>query len=317
MTGGTLDPQIKAIVDALNASGAPEYCDLSPAEARASHNEKAGVLGAPFVELAGGVRDATIAGPAGPVPVRVYRPVDAKAAQPALVFYHGGGHVVGSLDSYDSLCRQLAVQAGWTVVSVDYRLAPEHRFPAAVDDALAAYAELSRDASAWGLDPQRLAIGGDSAGGNLAAVVAVLARDAGLPAPVHQLLVYPATAAYPDSPSQLAFAEGHVLTRRLILWFHEHYLSYADHTDPRWAPLLFPDLASLPPATVILAECDPLRDEGIAYARRLAEAGNDVTLRVYSGTTHPFFSWSGAVDKARDAVTFAASALRGCAKAAD
>lgn len=305
-----LDPQVKAIVDGINAAGAPEYCDMSPAEARAAHNEKAPLLGAPWVDLFS-VRNFSIDGDAGPIPVRFYQPRPAESLVPTLVFFHGGGHVVGSLDSYDTLCRQLAAQSGAGVLSVDYRLAPEHRFPAAVDDAFAAWRWTVEQGDTEGIDTTRLAIGGDSAGGNLAAVVAVLGRDAGMPTAAHQLLVYPATAAYPDSASQLAFATGHILTRRLILWFHDQYLDYeaGDHTDPRWAPLLTPDLSNLPPATVILAGCDPLRDEGIAYARRLAEAGNDVTLRVYAGTTHPFFSWSGAVDKAKQAVTFAAEAL--------
>lgn len=310
-----LDPQVRAIVDGIASSGAPEYCDLTPAEARAVHNDKAPLRGARFLELPR-VENFEIDGPAGVIALRHYRPVAGDEALATLVFYHGGGHVIGSLDSYDTLCRQLAGQSGLGVLSVDYRLAPEHPFPAAVDDAFAAYRWAHAHGAGVGIDPHRLAIGGDSAGGNLAAVVALLGRDAGLPVPIHQLLVYPATAAYPETPSQLEFAEGHVLTRRLILWFHDHYLDYArgDHTDWRWAPLLAPDLGGLPPATVVLAECDPLRDEGIDYARRLATSGNDVTLRVYPGVTHPFFSWSGAVDKARHAVTFAAAQLRAAAQ---
>lgn len=305
-----LDPQVRAIVDGIATAAAPAYSDLSPEEARAAHNDKAPLLGAPFVELAA-VDDFVIDGPAGPIPARLYRPTAGDAPTATLVFYHGGGHVIGSLASYDTLCRQLAHQSGVGVLSVDYRLAPEHRFPAAVDDAFAAYRWARERGSDVGIDPGRLAIGGDSAGGNLAAVVAILGRDAGLPTPAHQLLVYPATAAYPETASHLEFAHGHVLTRQVILWFHEHYLDYGrgDHTDWRWAPLLAPDLTGLPSATVILAECDPLRDEGIDYARRLATSGNDVTLRVYPGTTHPFFSWSGAVDKARHAVRFAAQQL--------
>lgn len=309
-----LDPQVRAIVDGIAASGAPAYCDQSPAEARRSHDEKAPVLGAPFVELPA-VETFAIDGPAGAIPVRHYRLVATSEPLPTLVFYHGGGHVVGSLDSYDTLCRQLASQSGLGVLSVDYRLAPEHPFPAAVDDAFAAYRWARRSGGVVGIDTDRIAIGGDSAGGNLAAVVAILGRDAGLPTPMHQLLVYPATAAYPDSASQLEFAEDHVLTRRLILWFHDHYLDYGrgDHTDWRWAPLLAPDLRELPAATVLLAECDPLRDEGIEYARRLAIAGVEVTLKVYPGMTHPFFSWSDAVDRAREAVSFAADQLRAAA----
>ena len=304
----TLDQDIQAIVDAVHAPGAQEYCDMTVAQARASHNEKAGVLGAPHVDLAD-VRELTIPVPGTGIPARAYRPVEGDAALPTLVFFHGGGHVIGSLDSYDTLCRQIALQSGQLVVSVDYRMAPEHRFPTAVEDSFATFRWVVEQGSQIGADADAVSLGGDSAGGNLAAVVAIMARDAGLPRAAHQLLVYPATGAYPDTPSQLEFAEGHVLTRRLILWFHRHYLAYEDHTDPRWAPLLTPSLADLPPATIILAACDPLRDEGIAYARRLSEEGNDVTLKVYSGVTHPFFSWSGALPKARDAVAFAASQL--------
>ncbi len=306
-----LDPQVKAIVDAINSSGAPIYADMTPEQARQSHNEKAPLLGAPFVDLPS-VEDLIVA---SNIPARLYRPIASDDALPTMVFYHGGGHVVGSLDSYDTLCRQLAVQSGVAVLSVDYRMGPEHRFPAAVEDALAAYRWTVAEGTAKNIDVGKVIIGGDSAGGNLAAVTAILARDEGLTKPLHQLLIYPATAAYPDSASQLAFAEDHVLTRRIILWFHEHYLNYgaSDHTDFRWAPLLTSDLTNLPAATIILAECDPLRDEGIAYARRLAEAGNEVLLKVYPGMTHPFFSWSGAVDKAKEAVSFAARELTSAA----
>ncbi len=306
-----LDPQVQAIIDNINKSDAPEYCDMTPEEARASHNEKAPLLGAPFVDV-GSVKDFEVQGSNDPIPVRFYRPLVASEPTPTMVFYHGGGHVVGSLDSYDTMCRQLCAQSGVGVLSVDYRMGPEHKFPAAVEDAFDVYRWAVTQGREFGIDNAKLSLGGDSAGGNLAAVVAILARDEGLTAPLHQLLVYPATAAYPDSGSQLEFAEGHVLTRRLILWFHDHYLDYSkgDHTDFRWAPLLAESLAGLPPATLILAECDPLRDEGIAYAKRLAESGNDVTLKVFSGTTHPFFSWSGVVDKAKAALGFAAAEVK-------
>ena len=304
-----LDPEIDRIVGSANSSGAPEYCDMSVEEARLAHEEKAPLLGAPAVPLAS-VTDGHIPGRFTEIPVRIYRTSLEDAIQPCLVFYHGGGHVIGSLNSYDTLCRQLALQSGVVVVSVDYRLAPEYRFPAAVEDAFDAYEWLATNGESWGIDPCRLAIAGDSAGGNLVAVVALLVREAGIQAPCHQLMVYPATAPYPDSPSQLQYAENHILTRRLILWFHEQYLTYADHLDFRWAPLLAHSHEDLPPSTIILAQCDPLRDEGIEYAHRLIAAGNDVTLSVFSGTTHPFFSWSGVSTKARAAVSFAALQIR-------
>lgn len=306
----TLDPTIAAILARARQAGLPEYWELTPQDARRQHNEKAPVLGAPYVDLFR-VEDRAVPGPAGGVPVRVYTPRRPAGPAPVLVWFHGGGHVVGSLESYDTLCRQLAAQSGCLLVSVDYRLAPEHKFPAAVEDSFAALTWVAENAAAIGADPDRIAVGGDSAGGNLAAVCTILARDAGAPPLRYQLLVYPATAPYPDSPSQRELAEGYLLTRRNILWFHDHYLrGEQDREDFRWAPLLVDDLGGLPPALVIVAGYDPLRDEGIAYAERLREAGNVVELINYEGMIHAFFSMSGAVDDAREAVARAAAGLR-------
>jgi acetyl esterase len=199
--------------------------------------------------------------------------VGAALSKTVMVWLHGGGHVVGSLTSYDALCRMLALEADCIVVSVDYRLAPEHKFPAGVDDCIAALVWAGAHAAEIGGDPDRIAVGGDSAGGNLAAVCAILARDRGFPRLVFQLLVYPRTAPDEELPSHYTYAEGHLLTRRAILWFHEHYrASDADRGDFRYAPLLCPDLTRLPPALVIVGECDPLRDDGITYARALRPA---------------------------------------------
>jgi acetyl esterase len=227
------------------------------------------------------------------------------------VWLHGGGHVVGSLDSYDALCRKLALSADCIVVSVAYRLAPEHKFPAGVIDSFAALKWAAGHANEFGGDAARVAIGGDSAGANLAAVCAILARDAGEPALCFQLLVYPRTAPDEEFPSHHALAEGYNLTRKTILWFHDHYrASLADRNDFRYAPLICPDLSRLPPSLIIIGEFDPLRDDGIAYAHRLEAAGNEVELSDYPGMIHPFFSMGGAIDAGRAAMVEAAHALR-------
>ena len=228
-----------------------------------------------------------------------------------LVWLHGGGHVVGSLDSYDALCRQLALQGDCVVVSVAYRLAPEHKFPAGVEDSFAALQWVAEHAAELGGDPHRVAIGGDSAGGNLAAVCAILARDAGSPKLTMQLLDLPADGAGRGISFALRVCRGHLLTRKTILWFHHHYRSSdADRLDFRYAPLICKDLSRLPPALIIVGECDPLRDDGIAYAEHLRDAGNAVELVNYPGMVHPFFSMGGAVDAGRRALTQAAKAVK-------
>ena len=305
-----LDPQVQAVLDKIRDAGNPEYWQMSPQQARDWHNRKAGILDVK-PEPVFKTRDRSIPGPAGPIPVRMYVPHQTAEPLPVLVWLHGGGHVVGSLDSYDALCRQLALQSDCLVVSVAYRLAPEHKFPAGVEDSFAALRWTAHHAAEIGGDPNRLAVGGDSAGGNLAAVCAILARDAGGPKLVMQLLVYPRTAPDEDFASHNEFAEGHLLTRKTILWFHQHYrASDADRQDFRYAPLICKDLSRLPPALIIVGECDPLRDDGIAYAERLQRDGNAVELTNYPGMVHPFFSMGGAVDAGRRAVTQAASALR-------
>jgi acetyl esterase/lipase len=305
-----LDPQVEYVLGLVRKAGNPEYWQMTPAEARDWHNRKAGLLDIrrQWVFKA---EDRRIAGPADEIPVRIYTPRYPSGAFPALVWLHGGGHVVGSLDSYDAICRTLALQADCIVVSVDYRLAPEHKFPAAVEDCFAALSWAGQHAQEIGADPARIAIGGDSAGANLSAVCAILARDQGIPALAFQLLVYPRTAPDEELPSHHEFAEDHLLSRKTIQWFHNHYLrSDADRTDFRYAPLVCENLSGLPPALVIVGECDPLRDDGIAYAERLREAGNTVELARYAGMVHPFFSMGGAIEAARRAHTHAAGALK-------
>jgi acetyl esterase len=305
-----LDPQVAAVLDKIREAGNPEYWQMTPAQARDWHNRKAGILDIKPAPVHA-VTDRSVPGPEADVPVRIFTPRPSRSPLPVLVWLHGGGHVVGSLDSYDALCRQLALSADCVVVSVGYRLAPEHKFPAGVIDSFAALQWAAQHAEALGGDRSRVAIGGDSAGANLAAVCAILARDAGAPALCFQLLVYPRTAPDEDSPSHQAFAEGYLLTRKTILWFHEHYRSLAsDREDFRYAPLICRDLSRLPPSLVIIGEFDPLRDDGIAYARRLEAAGNAVELADYPGMVHPFFSMGGAVDAGRAAMAQATQSLR-------
>lgn len=305
-----LDPQVRQILELVKRAGNPEYWQMTPEAARDFHNKKAPILDSK-PEPVHRCENRRIPGPAGEIPIRIFTPRESSAPLPVLVWFHGGGHVIGSLDSYDSLCRQLALRADCVVVSVDYRLAPEHKFPAAVEDSFAALSWVGQHAAEIGGDANRIAVGGDSAGGNLAAVAAILARDAEYPPLVFQLLIYPPTAAYPDSPSQLELAEGYLLTRKNILWFQNHYVrDDNDRQDFRYAPLLCPDLSRLPPALLIVAGYDPLRDEGIEYAERLRQAGNQVELVNYEGMVHPFLSMSGALEVARQAIVKSSEALR-------
>ncbi|MFI0481162.1 alpha/beta hydrolase [Actinomadura sp. 9N215] len=256
------------------------------------------------------VRDVAVRGPDGPVPVRLYRPAPPGLGPlPAIVYLHGGGWVLGGLDSVDAACRELAACTGCAVLSVGYRLAPEHPFPAALDDAWAVVASVARDPGRWGVRPGAVAVAGDSAGGNLAAVVALLARDRGVGL-VHQLLVYPVTDTAMDTPSWRRYASGYGLDAGTLARFMALYRGSADPSDPRLAPLRAPDLAGAAPATVITAECDILRDEAEAYARRLAAAGVPVELRRYDGVVHAFFLFPEIFDAGAEAMELAVRRLR-------
>jgi acetyl esterase len=304
-----LDPQAAAVLAELAAVKLPDLSTLPPEVLRKAFRELA-VRDAEAVELAS-VQDRTIPGPAGPIPVRVYSPEPGTRPLPLLVYFHGGGFVLCDLDTHDPTCRALAKRAGCVVVSVDYRLAPEARFPAAPEDCLAAARWAAANAASLGADPRRVAVAGDSAGGNLAAVVSLLARERGGPALVHQLLVYPVTDWSFDTASHRENAEGYLLTRDMMSWFRGHYFAKPEHaTDPLAAPLRAADLRGLPPATVLTAEFDPLRDEGEAYAARLREAGVPTTLTRYDGMFHGFFGMTARIDRAREAVEDATRALR-------
>jgi len=255
-------------------------------------------------------RDVAIPGSGGPIPARLYRSAK-NGTLPVLVFLHGGGWVVGNIDSHEAMCRHLANRAECAVLSVDYRMGPEHKFPAAVEDCFAATVWTAGNAAALGVDPGRLAVGGDSAGGNLAAVVSLLARDKRAPRISCQILIYPATDAAMRHDSVARYAEGYVLTRATMRWFYEQYLRTPDDAaDWRVSPLLAPDLSRLPPAYVLTAGYDPLCDEGDAYAARLAAAGVPVTHRRFPGQVHGFVTNGRVIRAAETALDEAAAALK-------
>ena len=304
-----LSPEAARVLALVANAGLPEYHTLPAHEARAAHEERSRALDLDPDPVAR-VSDHVIAGPAGALPARAY--LDAAGEpRPVVLWLHGGGHTIGSIASYDAVCRRLARLTGCLIVSLDYRLAPEHKFPAALDDAWAALGWLRDNAAALGGDPQRIAVAGDSAGGNLAAVCALLARDHGIDALRAQLLVYPAVAAQPDFPSHELFADGYLLTAEAIRWFQGNYLRHAgEREDWRFAPLEAADHANLAPALVIVAGHDPLRDEGIAYAERLAAAGSRASLINHEGMIHAFWSLGGALREAARSMEQAAAFLR-------
>jgi acetyl esterase len=303
-----LDPQARAVLDRLAAMGGPPINEMTVSDVRRDSIKMAAMQGAP--EDVAKVEDRTLPGPAREIPVRIYTPA-FQGPLPVLVFFHGGEWVIGSIEMVDGLCRSLANASGCIVVSVDYRLAPEPPFPAAADDAYGAALWVADNAAGFDGDPARIAVGGDSAGGNLAAVVALMARDRGRPALKFQLLVYPATDAACDTPSCSENADGYFLTRDAILWFWNHYLPReADRTNPYASPLRARDFRGLPEALVITAEYDPLRDEGERYAERLRDAGVPVQLTRYEGMIHGFFAMGAVIDQGRKAIEQAAAALR-------
>ncbi len=308
-----LTPAMRKIVSAMARANRPAFYSLTPAQARAAYAAGAGVLELPSRPLAQ-VRDFKLPSRDGvALPARLYVPREARQDQPAwptLLYLHGGGFTIGSLATHDVLCRELSHAADCAVVALDYRLAPEHRFPTAVNDAWDALLALAAMAQSLGLDASRLAVGGDSAGGTLAAVCAVLARDAGLPIAL-QLLFYPGCAAHQDSRSQHTFAQGFVLDEPSIAWFFKQYTrTPADFDDWRFAPLNAPDVEGVAPAWLGLAECDPLIDEGLLYADKLRAAGVAVDIEIYRGVTHEFIKMGRAIPEAVQAHADAAWALR-------
>ena len=256
------------------------------------------------------VANRRVPGPAGPIAVRVYRS-ELREKLPALIYFHGGGYVIGNLDSHDRLCRALANASGCAVIAVDYRLAPEHKYPAAVDDSYAATRYIAEHAVEFNIDSNRIAVGGDSAGGSLATVVCLLSRDRGGPHLKYQLLIYPWVSFSDQSPSMQQYAKDHFLTRDGLDWFAANYLpSRESGLEPSASPLNATDFRGLPPALIITAECDPLRDQGEAYAHKLQSAGVRAELKRYEGMIHPFVSLAGVIDAGKSAISDAGSALR-------
>jgi acetyl esterase len=297
----TLDPDAAAVFRAFQEAGRPPYETVSPAEARELYLKGRFVSNPEPPELAS-VEPLTIPSPAGSIPARVYTPTRLRKANglaPGLVFFHGGGWVIGDLDSHDVVCRKLADEGELMVVSVDYRLAPEHKFPAAVDDAIASTKWIAENAKQFGIDASRLMVGGDSAGGNLAAVVAISARDGNGPDIAGQVLIYPAIDFAMTHPSHREPETSILLTHSVIPWFRDHYLNgAADVHDWRASPARATTLIGLPPAYVLTAGADPLRDEGDEYARRLKEAGVAVTHRTFPGQFHGFFTMGKLLQQA-------------------
>ena len=310
-----LHPHARALLDLMIERGVPPTHTLSVDDARRFYRDRRAVT-QPAPPEVGRVADLSAPGPLGPIALRSYRPLGAgagasEAALPGLVYFHGGGWVIGDLETHDTLCRELCNLSGCAVVAVDYRMGPEHRFPAAVEDALAATRWVHANAASIGIDASRLAVGGDSAGGNLAAVVALAARDAGDLPLAFQLLVYPATDQRRGADSHQTNGEGYLLTRDTITWFHDHYIDDAAHdVDWRASPLLHPDLSKLPPALVLIAGHDPLRDEGLAYAQQLTLAGSRSTLVNFERQIHGFITMGRLIDEANVAVELCAAQLR-------
>jgi acetyl esterase len=305
-----LDPQAKALFDFLGLTQMAPLETLTAQEARARFEDLAEARSQMATEPVDQVRDLKIPGPAGEIPIRVYSP-KLQSPAPALIYFHGGGWVLGDLESHDHVCRALANSVSSVVISVDYRLAPEHKFPAAVDDSYAATQWVAQHAGELGVDRAHIAVGGDSAGGNLAAVVSQIARDRGGPNIIYQLLIYPATDMRMGMPSIDENADGPLLTKAAMHWFINHYLNgEVDRTHPLASPFLAANLRGLPPAFILTAECDPIRDEGEAYGRRLAEAGVPVDVERYEGMPHGFFSFGAALDAGRRAFSDTTSRLR-------
>jgi acetyl esterase len=297
-----------SVVDRMARAGHPTLDQLTPDEAKASYEKGAGVLEVPKPGLAR-IEDFGIAARDGfAIPARLYAP--SSDALPVLVYFHGGGFTVGNIRTHDTLCRVLSLKSGCAVVSVDYRLAPAHKFPIASNDAWDAFQFIAKEGASLGLDASRLAVGGDSAGGTLAAVCAIMARDAGLPLAL-QMLIYPGTTAHQDTASHRRFVDGPLLTKAMIDFFFAQYVrTPADRDDWRFAPLLADDVDGVAPAWIGLAECDAVVDEGIAYADKLRAAGVPVDLEIYRGVIHEFIKMGRALPEALQAQGDAARALQ-------
>lgn len=305
-----LDPLVKAFLDQQAQASRPKTWEVSDAEARAGFREFLKPFGPKDVPI-GKIENLTMPGPGGELALRLYRPVAAGGeALPALVFFHGGAFRVGDFETHEAICRSLAGEAGCRVVAVDYRLAPEHPFPAAYDDAYAALVWIESNAAQLGIDPNRIAVGGDSAGGALAAAACQRAKAQAGPAVAYQLLLFPVTLFGADFPSMRTFATGYQLERDAIEYSHALYAPREQWQDPRISPLQSADLSGLPPAYVMLAEYDVLHDEGLAYAEKVRSAGVPVTIADHPGMIHDFILFQALFPQSREALVEAAKALK-------
>lgn len=311
-----LDPAMKALLDQLAAQPAPKLYEVAIVDARAIFSGLLKAVGAQNAPI-GKLSNVGCPGPAGEIPLRIYTPVAATSeAMPTLVYFHGGGFVVGDLDAYDGLCRMLANDTRVRVIAVDYRLAPEHKYPAAIEDSYAALVYIEANAAELGVDANRIAVGGDSAGGAIAAVVTQMARDSGGPRIAFQLLLFPVMQIGEETNSLRDHAEGCFLERSTLDWFYKCYLpTGADTRDARISPLAVASLSGLPPAYLMTAEFDPLHDEGVRYAKALLRAGVDVTIADYPGLVHNFIYFQATLPQAAQALDAAATALRKALKA--
>ena len=311
-----LDPLLKAFLDQMAAQPGPKMWEIEAPVAREAFVAMMGLVGPKDVPIGKAVNHI-IPAPHGEIPARIYTPVAAAAeALPTLVFFHGGGWVIGNIETHDWLCRILANEAACRVISVEYRLSPEHKYPAAIEDAFAAVTWIEANASTLGVDANRIAVGGDSAGGALAAIVAQLAKEKGNPRIAYQMLFFPVTQIGGDTTSMREFAEGFFLETPTLKWFYNHYLpADADRNDPRVSPLAAKDFSGLPPAYIMLAGFDPLHDEGLAYAEKLRVAGVPVTVADYPDMVHDFIYMQAVLPQAPQALVTAAAALKSALKA--
>lgn len=303
-----LDPQVRAFLRTLQERGFHGFWVMTPEEARTLSTVAAAMLPPP--PAVAKTEDTTVPGPVGEIPIRIYTPT-GRGPFPVFVYYHGGGWTIGDIPSHDGIAASIANAGHCQVVSVGYRLAPEHKYPAAPDDCFAATRWVFERIAGFGGDPRRVAVGGDSAGGNLAAVVCLMARDRGAFEPRLQVLIYPAVDHDFKRPSMRENAEGYLLSRNDMIWFWHNYLARPEDVHQAYAvPMRAADLRGLPPARILIAEYDPLRDEGAAYAQRLQEAAVPVTLTCYEGMIHAFLAQMAIFDQARKAVEEIGAALR-------
>lgn len=307
-----LDPMLKAFLDQMAAIPGPKMWEIPPPAAREAFAGMMQLVGPKDVPI-GKVQNIVMPGPGGDLALRIYTPVAARSEPlPTLVYFHGGGYVIGNLDTHDGLCRMFANAANIRVIAVDYRLAPEHKFPAAIEDAYAAVCWIETNAAELGVDANHVAVGGDSAGGGIAAALSLMAKEKGAPKIAFQMLLFPMTQVGGKTKSLLEFAAGYFLELATLEWFYDHYgaASDVDRNDPRMSPLLAKGFSGLPPAYIMVAGFDPLHDEGVAYGEKLRSAGVSVALADYSDMVHDFIYLQSVLPQAPEAMKAAAAALK-------